>query len=360
MTAHKTTIDCRACNPEVIPIDRTTTEHFDGLIVRSPKGIRRIYRPFDIRVKTDRVTVRDLKNNRATIVYEDTGMTAAEVIAKLHECRCGVVKELPLNPSAGDLIQFNETNWNLLTVVNGEILKNTGSGLEAIEHSEALKSKVPFEQSLIAGYLGSKYIFAYDNFNHKTGQSITASTKSDSGDDYLLFNTNSLNVSVNGNLDIAFAANDSMLIVDKLCGYTEAINHTKSHIVYCNLIPITGNAVCVVVYKDSNNYIEIEYDQIRIYVHKIISGVRTTVASQEYNVGTRNRSSLLTTRTYINRQENLGSNLHIIAKEVGSDSTLIVNLSSEFSVFDIYKIGFKKISIGGYLSNYLITGGSLL
>ena len=86
-------------------------------------------------------------------------------------------------PSQGDLKIFNGTEWENLSGADGEIIKAGATGFEAIQHSEALRSRVPFEKSWInAKFLGNQ-IVGWDSFNKPNG--ALAGTFLDSGQEWV-------------------------------------------------------------------------------------------------------------------------------------------------------------------------------
>lgn len=83
-----TTIECYACNPIVLQQTASSTEHFDGIIIKNLRKTTKIYHPIQMQVFSTYVFISDLRGNSENIRYASTGMSPIEVINLIRNCRC--------------------------------------------------------------------------------------------------------------------------------------------------------------------------------------------------------------------------------------------------------------------------------
>lgn len=133
----------------------------------------------------DAADARDKAQEWATNPEDDPVETSPDQFSAFHWAK-KAENFFPGGAVAGDLAQFNGTNWNPLTVAPGEITKNLGAGLVAVQHREALKAREPFRSAPINTYFQLKDIIAWDNAD-KNLPDTTVLTNLDSGQAWLPF-----------------------------------------------------------------------------------------------------------------------------------------------------------------------------
>jgi len=114
--SNPTDIKCYACDPIVLQLTPASTEHFDGILIKTQRRTTKIYHPIQMQVFSSYIFLSDLKGNSENVRYADTGMTPIEVINLVRGCRCSSNKVL-----VSDLI--DESIYKLSMSYQGDSLK---------------------------------------------------------------------------------------------------------------------------------------------------------------------------------------------------------------------------------------------
>jgi hypothetical protein len=253
-----------------------------------------------------------------------------------------------------DIILGNEEVIDFIGTSPDDLLQVNSLGVFEPKSPTLVNKPVSaLSQSYLSGIISDKNIFAYDNFNRLANTTLL------NGDLDLFGNTYEVigeNPTINANGNLSLPDTSSFLLIDKLADFDNSSNTTKTHHVFLTMVPSSGNPLFFMIYKDSTNYIIVQLNQERFIVDKVISSVTTNVVTTNYTNGNRHRNANLNARVNISRQTSGASNFIVTVKFEATNQTAIANLSTDFEVFDTYKFGFGRLSVGGRVSNYLITG----
>ena len=204
-------------------------------------------------------------------------------------------------PSEGDLKMFNGTEWENFSGADGEIIKAGATGFEAIQHSEALRSKVPFEKSLLAGLFPVSNIFAFHESN-----GFPDSGTINSGQEII-------NPNLTGQNSRGFNYGLGSATI-----YFSGISRNSSISSY--------------FIKDSNNYIETRHSGNLIAIIRCLAGVRAAVVTKNFtNADARRESNVQLISRYAINNGNVIVSFSVIGEP---DMFIFSDLSSLFgSVF---------------------------
>lgn len=170
-----------------------------------------------------------------------------------------------------------EPGEGLYTVIDptglqaGDLLRHNGTKLVRISEVDFMKSKVPYQKSIIGGMSDLNSAKIWDGFIREgTGTSISVGV-ADSGQSYVQLEGTNV---VNGNIDKKYLTGSGVVGIQNT-GLLNSGSSTGFNVEIGMLANSNGNRYGLVLWLDSNNWLKLVVSASSIYILKKVAGVES-------------------------------------------------------------------------------------